>query len=60
LIASRFSIQWAISGNVLAGMLLVAPVLVFSTLVRPRVGNESPAVAASAQGTGNLPVDRPE
>ena len=59
LIASRFSIQWAISGNVLAGMLLVAPVLVFSTLVRPRA-NGSPAVTSGAHGTGNLPVDRPE
>ena len=54
LIASRFSIQWAISGNVLAGMLLVAPVLVFSTLVRPRAGNASPAEEGSHR-TGSPP-----
>ena len=37
IVASFFGIQWAISGNVLAGILLLGPVLVFSSLVRPRL-----------------------
>ena len=44
LVASLFSIQWSISGNVLAGMLLVGPVLVFSPLVRRQM--REPQVAA--------------
>lgn len=34
LVASLIDIQWSISGNVLAGILLVGPVLLFSPLVR--------------------------
>ena len=36
LVASLLSVQWSISGNVLAGLLLVGPVLLFSPLSRRR------------------------
>ena len=43
--AGAFSIQWAISANALAGLILVLPVLAMSSLVnRPRV--ETAAVLA--------------
>ena len=34
LVANLFGIQWSISGNVMAGIVLMGPVLVFSQLVR--------------------------
>ena len=59
-IASQFSIQWAISSSVLAGMLLVAPTLFFSTLARPQVGSHSPATSEDVPRTQGLPFDPAE
>ena len=45
ILAGLFGIQWSISVNVLAGILLLAPVLVFSSLVRQRLVEEQTVAA---------------
>ena len=45
LVAGQFGIQWSIWVNIMAGILLLAPVLMFSTLVRLRSPEGQPVAA---------------
>ena len=52
IVAGLFGIQWSISINVLAGILLLVPVPVFSSLVRQRLVEGQPVAAEESTVVG--------